>query len=175
MIRVVSVIHVLVVLFYDVRFHGAVAVATKISFCWWWVHVSQHVNFSSFWTNAVKPPLVLTLTSSLFNFSCFGPKSQDISFLLGRTVPHEFILRLLKSSKSLGDEKKLSINILCPKPSNLQVIYLTVGVLQSCHQLQSVSLYPSTHLHHMYTLIHCRVCNIWCRNIFFSLECTAWR
>jgi len=40
-----------------------------------------------------------------------------MSLLLGRTVPHEFILRLSKSSKSLGDEKKLSINILCPKPS----------------------------------------------------------
>ena len=36
-----------VILFHDVRLHGAVAVVTKISFCWWWVHVSQHVNFSS--------------------------------------------------------------------------------------------------------------------------------
>ena len=44
-----------------------------------------------------------------------------MSFLLDHTVPHEFILRFSKSSKSLGGEKKLSINILCPKPSTLQV------------------------------------------------------
>ena len=44
-IRIVYVTHVPVVPFHDVRFRGAVV--TKISFCWWWVHVSQHVNFSS--------------------------------------------------------------------------------------------------------------------------------
>ena len=45
-IRIVDVTHVLVVPFHNVRFHGVVAVVTKISFCWWWVSVSQHVNFS---------------------------------------------------------------------------------------------------------------------------------
>jgi len=39
--------HVLVVPFHDVRLHGAVAVITKIPSFWWWVHVSQHVNFSA--------------------------------------------------------------------------------------------------------------------------------
>ena len=56
----------------------------------------------------------------------FGPKSRGMSFLLGRTVPHELILCPSKSSKSLGDEKKLSINSLCPKPSTLRVKCLTV-------------------------------------------------
>ena len=65
----------------------------------------------------VKFPLVLTLISPFVNFSSFGPKSEGMSFLLGRTVPHECIFGLSKSSKSLGDEKKLSINSLCPKPS----------------------------------------------------------
>jgi len=46
-IRIVDLTHVLVVLFRDVRFHRTVAVVTKISFCWWWVHICQHVNFSS--------------------------------------------------------------------------------------------------------------------------------
>ena len=46
-IRIVNLTHVPVVMFHDVRFHGAVAVVTKISFCWWWAHVSRHVNFSS--------------------------------------------------------------------------------------------------------------------------------
>jgi len=31
---------------------------------------------------------------------------------LGRTVPHKFILRLFKSSESLGDEKKFIIIII---------------------------------------------------------------
>jgi len=109
MIRIVSVTHVLVVPFHDVTFHGAVAV-TNISSCWWWVrishhvnllsllphgavavtnisfccwcvHVSQHINFClSFQSNAVKPPLVLTLMSPLFNFSCFDPKSGACLF-----------------------------------------------------------------------------------------------
>jgi len=92
----------------------------------------------------VKPPLVLTLTSSLFNFSCFGPKSQGISFLLRHTVPYEFILHLSKSSKSLGDEKKLSINILCPKPSTLVVKCLTVAcvaVMSSMAECKSLPKY----------------------------------
>ena len=135
---------------HDVRFHGVVAVIKKISFCWWWVHVSQHVNFSmSFQTNAVKPPLILTLTSPLFNFSSFGQKSLDMSLLLGHTVPQEFILRLSKSSKSLGDEKKLSINILCPKPSTLLVKCLTVAyvaVMLSVAECESLT---------KYTLISC--------------------
>jgi hypothetical protein len=49
-----------------------------------------------------------------------------MSFLVGRTLLHEFILRLSKSSTSLWDEKKLSINILCHKPSTLQVKCLAV-------------------------------------------------
>jgi len=41
MIRIVDVTHVPVVPFHDVRFRGAVAVVTKISFCRWWVHVNM--------------------------------------------------------------------------------------------------------------------------------------
>ena len=33
--------HVPVIPFHDVRLHRVVAVATKISFCWWWVQVSM--------------------------------------------------------------------------------------------------------------------------------------
>ena len=91
-----------------------------------------------------KPPLALTLMSHLFNFSCFGPKSWGMSLLLGRTVPHEFTLRLSKSSESLGDEKKLSINILCPKPSTLLVKCLTVvcvAVMSSVVECESLPKY----------------------------------
>jgi len=111
-----------VVPFYNVRFHGAVVVVTKISFCWWWVHVGQHLNFQ---TNVVKPPLVLTLCHP-FSVSVVLVQSHGSCLLLGHTVPHEFILCLSKSSKSLGDEKKLSVNILCSKPSTLLVKCLTV-------------------------------------------------
>jgi hypothetical protein len=89
--------------------------------------VSMQTSCLSFQTNAVKPPPVLSLMSLLFNFSCYGSKSWGMSFLLGRTVPHEFILRLSKASDSLGNEKKLSMNILCPKTLNLQVKCLTVA------------------------------------------------
>jgi len=67
-----------------------------------------------------------------------------MSLLLGRTVPHEFILRLSKSSKSLGDEKKLSINILCPEPSTLLVKCLTVAyvaVMLSVAECESLPKY----------------------------------
>jgi hypothetical protein len=50
-VRIVDVTLVLVMLFHDVRFHRVVAVITKISIFWWWVHVSQHVNFSSVFPN----------------------------------------------------------------------------------------------------------------------------
>ena len=67
-----------------------------------------------------------------------------MSFLLGRTVLHECIFCLSKSSKSLGDEKKLSINILCPKPSILQVKCLTVvcvAVMSSLAERESLPKY----------------------------------
>ena len=88
--------------------------------------------------------------SPLFIFSCFGPKSWGMSFLLGHTIPHEFILHLSKSLNSLRDGKKLSINILCPKPPTLQVTCLTVacvavmlssGRVWVCTQLYSHVIY----------------------------------
>jgi len=106
--------------------------------------VSMLTSHLSFQTYVVKPPLVLTLKSPLFNFRCFGPKSLDMSLLLGRTVPQEFILRLSKSSKSRGDKKKLSINILCPKPSTLLVKCLTVAcvaVMLSVAKCESLPKY----------------------------------
>ena len=69
-----------------------------------------------------------------------------MSLLLGRTVRHEYvyILRLSKSRKSLGEEKKLSINIFCPKPSTLLVKCLTaacVAVMSSVAECESLPKY----------------------------------
>ena len=41
--------------------------------------VSMQTSHLSFQTNVVKLPLVLTPISPLFNFSCYGPKSQSVS------------------------------------------------------------------------------------------------
>ena len=67
-----------------------------------------------------------------------------MSFLLVYTVLHEFILCLSKSSKSLGNEKKLSIYILCPNSSTLQVKCLTVAcvaIMSSVAECESVPKY----------------------------------
>ena len=67
-----------------------------------------------------------------------------MSLLLGHADPHEFILCLSKLSKSLGDNKKLSIIILCPKPSTLPVQCLTiacVAVMSSVEECESQSIY----------------------------------
>ena len=67
-----------------------------------------------------------------------------MSFLSGRFVPHECILRLSESVKSLGDEKKLSINSLCLKTSTLLVKYLTfacVAVKSSVAERESLPKY----------------------------------
>jgi|SRR5215510_712376 len=74
-----------------------------------------------------------------------------MSFLLGRTLPHEFILCPSKASKSLGDEKKLSINSLGPKPSTLWVKCLTVAcvaVMSSVAECESLPKY--TLMAHVY-------------------------
>lgn len=64
--------------------------------------MGPHVNFSSvFQTNADKSPLVFNLTSPLLDFNFFGSKSGGISFLLRRTVLHEFIFPVSKSSQIL--------------------------------------------------------------------------
>jgi len=51
MIRIVDITHLPVILFHVVRFHMVITVVTKISFCWWWVHISQCVNLLSFVSN----------------------------------------------------------------------------------------------------------------------------
>ena len=63
-----------------------------------------------------------------------------MSLLLGRTLPHEFIVHLSKSSKGLGDEKKLSINILCPLLVKCLTV-LCVAVMLSVAQCESVPKY----------------------------------
>jgi len=109
--------------------------------------VSMWMSRLSFQANAVKFPLVLTLTSPFVSFSFFGPKSEGMPFLLSRTVSHECILRLSKSSKSLGDENKLSINSLCPKPSTLQVKCLN-SCLSCCHVVSGrVWVFTQVHSH----------------------------
>jgi len=80
-----------------------------------------------------------------FSVSVVLVQSWGMSVLLGCAVPHEFILCLSKSSKSLGDEKKLSINILCPKPSTLQsecltVAYVAVMSVAQCEPLPKYTL-----------------------------------
>jgi hypothetical protein len=80
-----------------------------------------------------------------------------MSYLLGNVVPHEFILRLSKSSKSVGDEKKLSINILCPKPSTLQVKCLTFAFVTVISSFTECVSFPK-YVCHMYKTIHYKVC-----------------
>ena len=114
MVRNVDVTHVPVIPCHDLSLHSSFAVITKIPFFWWRVHVSQHVNVSSVlpsWRGQISPGPHPYIACCQFQF--FGPKSEGMSFLLGHTVPHECIFRLIKSSKSLGDEKKLSINVTC--------------------------------------------------------------
>jgi hypothetical protein len=67
--------------------------------------VSMYTSHLSFQTSAVKPPLVCTHTSPLFNFNFFSPKSEGMSFLFGRTVLHEFIFLVSNSSESFCNEK----------------------------------------------------------------------
>jgi hypothetical protein len=89
-------------------------------------------------------PCSSPLCHPVFNFSFFGPKCGDMSFLSGHTVPQEFIFCLSKSSQSLGGEKKLSINSLCPKPSTLRIKCLTaacVAVMSSEAERESVRKY----------------------------------
>jgi hypothetical protein len=95
MIKIVYITHVPGVQIHDVRFHGTFAVVTKIFCCWWWVYVSQHVNFSSVCPNycsQTSPSPQPYVTP--FQFQLFGPKSQVMSFILGCTVLLEFILCL---------------------------------------------------------------------------------
>jgi hypothetical protein len=91
-----------------------------------------------------------------FSFSVLVPSHGACHFLGDRTVPHEFILCLSKSSKSLGDEKKLSINILCPKLSTLQVKYLTVVWVAVMSAAGCESLAKYTHI--ICIVIYHRVC-----------------
>jgi len=65
-------------------------------------------------------------------------------FLLGRTASLQFMLCLSKSSKSRGDEKKLSINILCPKSLTLLVkcpAVVCVAVMLSVAGCESLTKY----------------------------------
>jgi hypothetical protein len=67
---------------------------------------SMYTSHLPFRTNAVKPPLVFTCMSPLFNFN-FLVQSQGVSFLFGHTILHEFICLVSKSSESLGNKKNV--------------------------------------------------------------------
>jgi len=129
-----------------VRFHRAVAVV--IQTCKLLVCPSKIMRSNLPWSSP--------LLNRFRNFSFFwGDKFRGVggmSFLLGHTVLHKFILRFSKTSKTLGGEKKLFINILCPKPSTLQVKCLTVAcvaVVSSVADCESLSKY--TLMSHVYT------------------------
>ena len=91
--------------------------STMWGFTGWWLSqkfpsavgefilISMYTSCLPFQTNAVKPLLIFTLMSVLFNFSFFSPKSGGMSFLFGHTLPYQFIFLVSKSSKSLGNEK----------------------------------------------------------------------
>ena len=80
----------------------------------------------------------------------------------------------IKFIKKSWGWKEIVHKYLCPKPSTM-LVKCQLLVLQSCCQWHSASLYPSTLSCHIYTLIHYRVCKFWCWNVFFSLDCTAWK
>jgi hypothetical protein len=77
----------------------------------------------SFQINAVRSPLVLTQMSPRFSlrFSILNP------FLFGLTVPQQFICFLIKLSSKSGEEKKLSVHNLWPRPPTLLMRSVTVA------------------------------------------------
>jgi hypothetical protein len=64
----------------------------------------------------------------------FCHKSHGIPFLFGLTVPQQFIFFLAKLSNKSGEEKKLSMYNLWPRPSTLLVRSVTVAwvAVMSC-------------------------------------------
>jgi hypothetical protein len=97
--------------FHHVRFHGAVAVVTKISFCCWWVHVSQHVNCPSklmrsnlHWSCPLRHP---------FSVSVVLVQRHGACLFCWAVLPRMNLFYVCPShQKVLRDKKKLSINIL---------------------------------------------------------------
>ena len=73
-----------------------------------------------------------------------SPLHHPISVSVVLVQSHVSSVGLSKSSKSLGDGKKLSINILCPKPSTVLVKCLTVAcvaVMSSVAEHESLPKY----------------------------------
>ena len=103
-IRIVDVPHVLMVPLHDVRFHGAVAVVTKIFFCCPSKLMQSNLLWSTPICHPFSVPVVLVHSHKACLF-CWAILSHMNLFYV-----------LTKSLKSLGDEKKLSINVLSPMP-----------------------------------------------------------
>ena len=137
----------LVVTFHDVRCHGVVAVITKISFCWWWVHVihsackllvcpSNLMRSNHPWSSSLHHSFsvsVVLVQSHRACVVCWAVLSPMNLFYI--CPSHQEVL---------GDEKKLSMNILCPKLLTLQVKCLTiacVAALSSVAECESLLKY----------------------------------
>jgi hypothetical protein len=126
MVKIVDITHVPVISFDDVGLHRVVAVITKITFWWWQVHVSQYVNINVLPNQCSQIFLGPHPDVTSFQFQFFWSTVRGMSFLVGRTVQREFILHFSKSSKSHGEEKKLSINILYYKTNVLAALDLRI-------------------------------------------------
>ena len=116
------------------RCYGAFAIITKISFCWWWDHVIQ-----SACKLLICPP---TLMQS--NLPWSSPLHHSFSFSVGPYCPTLIYFTSVQVIKNLVDGKKLTINILCPKPLTLQVKCVTfacVAVMLSVAECDSISKY----------------------------------
>jgi hypothetical protein len=68
--------------------------------------VSVYTSCLFFQINTVKPPLFLPVLLP-FSVSVFLAQSQGPCVLFGRTVLHEFVYLVSKSSKSLRDKRKV--------------------------------------------------------------------
>jgi hypothetical protein len=133
-----------------------VVVVTKISFCWLWVQVSMQTFHLFFQTNAVKPPLVFTLMSPLFSLSFWS--SHGACLFCWALLSSMNLFYICPSHQKVGDERKLSVNILCVKPSTLRVKCLAVAyVAVMLSVAQCVFTQVHSHVIIMYTLIHHRV------------------
>ena len=110
-VRFVHIPHMSITVLYYGQFHSFAVLITKITLCSWRMHVYQYVYISFVFPHyGCQVTLTLVFISPHFNFM-FCQKFFGISFLLGLTVPQQFIFLVCKSSNNNGDEKKLSMQL----------------------------------------------------------------
>jgi len=127
---------------------------TEAAFCWWSVHISQHVHVQI----TVRLPLILSRMSSCLNFNALLTTSHGIPIRVCPRFRHQLTTPVCSSLSKPGGEKKLPMYSLRTTPF-YSPVHPSHCRMCRCHRLCCIlPVLLQVNSHTVYILSCRRVC-----------------